>query len=460
MDKARYVMSRLKDSDYDTVHVYEDNAQNIRAIEKVVTKAGVKFNSTRVMAESLENFRSLIREQLLAEDPMGFVQQLAGPEEEDFFGGNIDKKRGREIKQAFEKHADHQWLSTIDTVHWGSSPYGLRDLVGKGRDELSTTMALPSDPLRTISISPFGLWIKGRITLASDTQDSIYSGFYDDYGPNKSDGDEEAVAHRDKSSGRNKRPTMSKRWKGYANLERGNEYMEKMARNIPYVLDQSTWNPNNPGSTNEALVDNWSPVGIVVATGDVESAIIAVADKMSSEEASGDTAKDINHFATGVIQEAMLVALELGVPIYYMDRNELWSPGEESLDEAIIKRLIREAEDPGANSGGDCYEAAGKYMMDKCMFGDDCSLILVHGEVAGQGVLEGVTFGHAWVLDGGTAIDRSNGGNLQLPQTIYYAVGQIDQIGNTHEYTWEQARKMITDSEHWGPWDLATESGL
>jgi hypothetical protein len=125
-----------------------------------------------------------------------------------------------------------------------------------------------------------------------------------------------------------------------------------------------------------------------------------------------------------------------------------------------LRRLIRESEVPGANSGGDCYEAAGKYMMDKCMFGSDCNLILVHGEVAGQGALEGVTFGHAWVLDGGTAIDRSNGGNLQLPQAIYYAVGQIDQIGNTHEYTWEQARKMITDSEHWGPWELATETGL
>jgi len=125
-----------------------------------------------------------------------------------------------------------------------------------------------------------------------------------------------------------------------------------------------------------------------------------------------------------------------------------------------LRRLIREAEVPGANAGGDCYEAAGKYMMDKCMFGDDCSLILVHGEVAGQGVLEGVTFGHAWVLDGGTAIDRSNGRNLQLPQSIYYAVGQIDQISNTHEYTWEKARKMIVQYEHWGPWDLSTESGL
>jgi hypothetical protein len=126
-----------------------------------------------------------------------------------------------------------------------------------------------------------------------------------------------------------------------------------------------------------------------------------------------------------------------------------------------LRSLIQEAEAPQANAGGDCYEAAGKYMMMKCQFGGSCdNLTLVHGEVMGQGALEGVTFGHAWVLDGGMVVDRSNGRNLQLPQGAYYNLGQIDQIGNTHEYTWEQARKMIVENEHWGPWDLATESGL
>jgi hypothetical protein len=111
------------------------------------------------------------------------------------------------------------------------------------------------------------------------------------------------------------------------------------------------------------------------------------------------------------------------------------------------------------SSGGDCYEAAGKYMMDNCMFG--CSnMILVHAEVMGQGPLEGTTFGHAWVLNGGTVVDMSNGRNLQLPQEVYYALGQIDRIGNIHEYTWEEARQMIVDNEHWGPWDLETESGF
>ena len=119
---------------------------------------------------------------------------------------------------------------------------------------------------------------------------------------------------------------MSKMYKRYANLEPGNEYAEKMARNIPYVLDQSTWNPNSPDSTNEAIVDNWRPIGVVVTTGDVEDAIVAVADKLASRDASGHLAKDIDHFATGTTKETMLVALELGVPIYYMDRTKLWSP--------------------------------------------------------------------------------------------------------------------------------------
>jgi hypothetical protein len=125
-----------------------------------------------------------------------------------------------------------------------------------------------------------------------------------------------------------------------------------------------------------------------------------------------------------------------------------------------LRKIIKEAEVPSTNSGGDCYEAAGKYMMDECVFSNDCGLILVHGEVAGQGALDGVTFGHAWVLDSGMVVDRSNGRNLQLPQGAYYNLGQIDQIGNTHEYTWEEARNKITKYEHWGPWDLTTESGL
>lgn len=258
---------------------------------------------------------------LLKEDPMGFVHDLAASDNfaKDFFGGKIDKAMGRDIKRAFADHADHQWLSTLDTVHWTKQTYALEDLAGQGKDELSTTMALPSDPLRGIQMFGteenfgVGLWIKGRITLASDQQDAIFSGFHGDYGA-PVEGSEEEVAHRDKSSGRNKRPTMSKMYKNYGQLERGNEYMEKMARNIPYVLDQSTWNPNSSDSTNEALVDNWRPVALVV-----HGAVQRLVHNVTSGEV------DRSELA-GQLSHLFKVAEKFDIPIVNLNREELWNP--------------------------------------------------------------------------------------------------------------------------------------
>ncbi len=76
---------------------------------------------------------------LLKEDPMGFVHDLAAASKEhgEWSWGNISKGAGRDIKRAFNKHADHQWLSTLDTVHW-TDAYGLDGLTS-GKDELSAT---------------------------------------------------------------------------------------------------------------------------------------------------------------------------------------------------------------------------------------------------------------------------------------------------------------------------------
>ena len=439
MDKARYVIDRLKSDDFDTVHVYEDNARNIRAIEKVVTKAGVKFRSTRVMAEALEATRYLVRQQLIQEatldrvkswikefpdkareffqnlkqeaeetaavgtqlarvfhgqdldpiefdfmkdqiadigkgtivgaaaiapggsllvpflmkaadkmgvdlvpsafkdkdnlakeelkeairlineDPMGFVHDLAASDKfgDQFRGGSVGKEAGREIKRAFNKNADHQFLSTLDTVHWMYDFYGVDALKGKGKDEISATMTLSGDSFNPAAGLPYGLWIKGRITLAANEQDNLYTGFYADYGVGP-EGDEEKVAHRDKSSGRNKRPSVSKDYSRYGQLERGNEYMEKMARSgIPYILDRSTWDPGKTKSNNEALVDNWRPVGIIVAAADIEDAVLKTAEKLASgghSAPSGNTAKDIEYFSAGAVKKVMLAANELGIP--------------------------------------------------------------------------------------------------------------------------------------------------
>jgi len=117
---------------------------------------------------------------------------------------------------------------------------------------------------------------------------------------------------------------------------------------------------------------------------------------------------------------------------------------------------------PVANTGGDCYEAAVDFVMGECAFrnSDSCGFTIVHGEVAGQGPLEGYTFGHAWVLKDGMVIDRSNGRDVQMPKKLYYKLGQIDRINNLWEYSWEEVRNMLLDYEHYGPWDLKTSSGF
>ena len=84
----------------------------------------------------------------------------------------------------------------------------------------------------------------------------------------------------------------------------------------------------------------------------------------------------------------------------------------------------------------------------------------MHGEVRGQGPLDGVQYGHAWVEDGNTVIDVSNGRDIKMPKALYYAIGGIDQIGNMKRYTAEEFRKKVMKTENWGPWDLKTSTGL
>jgi len=297
-------------------------------VGKASAYPGGRF-ATALKAGTTAN-EGLVREcirALLTEDPMGFVHDLSAASDEfgewegqEFFGGNPGKGGGRAIKRAFNANADHQWLSTQDTVHWGDV-YGFEDLIGKGKDELSATMTLPGEPF-TPAGKTTGLWIKGRITLAANDMDQLYSGHSWEYGIGKSlGGDYKEVSHRDKSSGRNKRPTTSKDYSRYGNLKRGDEFAEKMARNMPYVLDQSTWHKGIAGETNEALVDNWKPIGIVVGkwVEPIKLSVQSLSDKKFKDNAG------VN--APGVIGKIFKLATELGIPIFDRGRNELWSPG-------------------------------------------------------------------------------------------------------------------------------------
>ncbi len=101
---------------------------------------------------------------------------------------------------------------------------------------------------------------------------------------------------------------------------------------------------------------------------------------------------------------------------------------------------------------GDCFEAAGKFLLDRT----SKDRILVHGEVTGQGPLEGVKFAHAWNegIENGIEIvyDTSNGRVIKLPKWFYYSLGNIDPE-KTVQYTYDEFAKMILVHQHWGPWD-------
>ena len=257
-------------------------------------------------------------EETIDEDAIGMAQDLAGSGElgaDKVYAYPLPKASGRAIKDAFRKNADHQWLATLSTVHWAYDTSGIRDVINSSKDELSAVMNLPGERFVQAGEYPLGILVKGRITLATNEQDKLYSGGYHDYVG--SDNEEEAAkqVHRRKSSGVNKRPMVSKDFSRYGKLQRGNKHMEKMAISaIPYVLDQETWNPEETKTNNEALVDNWKPIAFVVAPADIIRAVKAVAQDRTQE--AGETK---NLFA---------LAEKYSLPILDQDQNVLWEPGK------------------------------------------------------------------------------------------------------------------------------------
>ena len=210
------------------------------------------------------------------------------------FDDVIENPGGRSIKQVFNTHADHKWLATLDTVH-STLIGGLQDMINAdGRDEISTVMYLPTE-----KIVPWGgnvgLWVKGRITLASNDMDKLYTGHYDEYmGPNAW-GTPEEQGQRKKSSGVNKTPQTA------------SAFDEEH-----YVLDKSTWKPAD--ASNEALVDNWKPIGII-ATYNQQKVLRDIArGRVSLDEIDNET------------KELIDIATQAGLPIFNGDRKVLWDP--------------------------------------------------------------------------------------------------------------------------------------
>lgn len=135
---------------------------------------------------------------------------------------------------------------------------------------------------------------------------------------------------------------------------------------------------------------------------------------------------------------------------------------------AVIRRMLTEAE-----ALGDCYEAAAQFLIELHTTSDKKKLAkynLVHGIPTGQGPLEGVRFGHAWLETDGkisrrrgrdpfmkpgsgkVVVDLSNGRHLRMPKPAYYALGNIDPEECVY-YTPQEAFERMVEEEIYGPWD-------
>jgi hypothetical protein len=111
---------------------------------------------------------------------------------------------------------------------------------------------------------------------------------------------------------------------------------------------------------------------------------------------------------------------------------------------------------------GDCYEAALKALYRLCSDGDTHRYKLVHAEIVGQGPIEGLLHGHAFVVDikDDMVIDESNGRHLHMDLEMYAAFARMHVASNWHIYTFKQACMMAVKSGTYGPWDLETSTGL
>jgi 8-oxo-dGTP pyrophosphatase MutT (NUDIX family) len=112
---------------------------------------------------------------------------------------------------------------------------------------------------------------------------------------------------------------------------------------------------------------------------------------------------------------------------------------------------------------GDCYLVAAKLLLEND-YTKNITFIgkpyLVHAEVTGQGKIDGIRYGHAWVEDDFFVYDYSNGKNFVLPKDFYYQLGEVKkEKGKYQRYSKKQATEKMLQTKHYGCWDLDTKYG-
>ena len=102
---------------------------------------------------------------------------------------------------------------------------------------------------------------------------------------------------------------------------------------------------------------------------------------------------------------------------------------------------------------GDCYAANGRLALEFSR-GKHPKAELIHGVVLNS--LDYQPMGHAWVEDGSTVYDHSNGKKLKMSKQGYYFQGVIKELlkkgYKQHRYKGMEVAEAVVKHGTWGPW--------
>ena len=185
---------------------------------------------------------------------------IDGRDRESAAGGVFDL--GRTLKKVFAKNADREFIDSLVTMHYSRLANQLRLLQSwseskSGRDELSCAAFLPEQPKEEM-LSDFAggecaLEVRGYITVLAGSMDDLVTG-------NRKILRRHSQTSRTRDSGLNKGigtyAYERKQFLNPNNIISGNLILDKEDYIERAPADRSR------GNVTEALVDNWTPVGL------------------------------------------------------------------------------------------------------------------------------------------------------------------------------------------------------
>ena len=151
------------------------------------------------------------------------------------------KRQARLLKDLWRQHSDQESFRNLTFVHWFSnSVESIPEFVhATGRDEISTSISPPDEPITDTGWGVIGIQVKGWVTFAGNNMNQMMTGYM------------EKAKAKDRAKyadrGIPKRPIESfpRSWDSFA-LEAGDLYYD-------------------PSLVNEAIIDNWKPVAWVIS---------------------------------------------------------------------------------------------------------------------------------------------------------------------------------------------------